>query len=113
MSPIYDILIIGGGIVGLATSIGLVRKGHNITVVESQPSLRIRGSIITIPVNAANILSQYGIYDAICKRCDGATNHQKMRRYNGELISDNKTVTDGGIYGLKYYHTSELGDFRD
>jgi salicylate hydroxylase len=101
MSPKYNIIIVGGGIVGLAASIGLARKGHSIRVLESQSSLRNPGSGITIPTNAATVLNQYGVYDAITKRCEKTSYQHVTKRYDGELISNNMAIRDGTVYGIR------------
>ncbi|KAK0116576.1 hypothetical protein ONS96_012433 [Cadophora gregata f. sp. sojae] len=62
-NPSFTILIIGGGVAGLAASIGLRRKGHRVTVLESTSTLQTLGGSLLIPPNAARVLSHYGLWE--------------------------------------------------
>jgi 2-polyprenyl-6-methoxyphenol hydroxylase-like FAD-dependent oxidoreductase len=57
--------IVGGGIGGLTLGIALQRKGFNVTIFESAPSLKPLGAGITLAGNAVKALIQIGISDAI------------------------------------------------
>lgn len=44
-SGIFDVATVGGGIVGLATALGLAVAGHRVAVIERQPPERSRGRL--------------------------------------------------------------------
>ncbi|MFI7441250.1 FAD-dependent monooxygenase [Nonomuraea indica] len=54
-------LVVGGGIGGLATAIGLRRHGWQVTLLERAPSFRQLGSGITLAPNAVRALDALGL----------------------------------------------------
>nr|XP_019708350.1 monooxygenase 1-like isoform X2 [Elaeis guineensis] len=57
----HDIVIVGGGICGLATALALHRKGINSLVLEKFDTLRASGAAITVYINGWHALDQLGI----------------------------------------------------
>jgi salicylate hydroxylase len=55
-----EVLIVGGGIAGLAAAIALSRAGHNVTVLEKSSFKREAGFIINLGSNATAILNTFG-----------------------------------------------------
>ncbi|EAW12315.1 putative salicylate hydroxylase [Aspergillus clavatus NRRL 1] len=55
------VIIVGGGIAGLAASIGLRRAGHQVKVFEKSSFLREVGAAIHICPNASRILLSWGL----------------------------------------------------
>ena len=43
--PVYDVAVVGAGIVGLAAAVGLARAGHRVALVERAPPERVRGAL--------------------------------------------------------------------
>ncbi|TVU17797.1 hypothetical protein EJB05_33854, partial [Eragrostis curvula] len=60
-----DIVIVGAGIAGLATALGLHRKGVRSLVLESSPALRSSGFAFTTWKNAFRALDALGVGDRI------------------------------------------------
>ncbi|XP_058089975.1 monooxygenase 1-like isoform X2 [Magnolia sinica] len=60
-----DIVIIGAGIVGLATALALHRKGIGSVVLEKAESLRATGAAIGIQTNGWRALDQLGVGPAL------------------------------------------------
>lgn len=58
-----NILIIGGGIGGLASAIALGQKGHVITVIERDPEWAVYGVGITQQANVVRAVAELGIRD--------------------------------------------------
>ncbi|GMY05415.1 monooxygenase 2-like [Fagus crenata] len=88
-SVLEDIVIVGGGVAGLATSLGLHRLGIRSLVLESSDNLRSAGYALTVFTNAWKALDALGIGDLI---------RQQHERLQGN-------VTTSTISGLQ---TSEL-----
>ncbi|HKX77316.1 MAG TPA: NAD(P)/FAD-dependent oxidoreductase [Novosphingobium sp.] len=58
-----EAVVSGGGIGGLATAAALARRGWDVTVFESQPTLRVTGSGIYVNSNGLAVLQDLGAYD--------------------------------------------------
>ncbi|KAH6679187.1 hypothetical protein B0J14DRAFT_624390 [Halenospora varia] len=59
-------IIVGAGLCGLATAIGLRKVGIRVTVLERSSELQVEvGAGIQIPPNAANVLHQLGVFESI------------------------------------------------
>ena len=43
--PVYDAVVVGAGIVGLAAAVALARDGHRIALIERTPPERLRGAL--------------------------------------------------------------------
>ncbi|MGZ5184173.1 MAG: FAD-dependent oxidoreductase [Caldimonas sp.] len=60
-------IIAGGGIGGLATAAALVQRGWDVTVYESNPTLRVSGSGIYLWSNGLKVLKDVGAFDRVCR----------------------------------------------
>jgi 2-polyprenyl-6-methoxyphenol hydroxylase-like FAD-dependent oxidoreductase len=58
-----EILIIGGGIGGLTSAIGLRKHGHSVTVIEKDPSWSVYGVGIIQQANAVRAMADLGLLD--------------------------------------------------
>ncbi|CAN3503805.1 hypothetical protein DICA1_F10550 [Diutina catenulata] len=63
-TPTLNVVIVGAGLGGLSTAIGLARKGHSVTVLEGAHALGEVGAGIQVPPNSVRILKEYGVFDA-------------------------------------------------
>ncbi|KAK6357725.1 hypothetical protein TWF718_002034 [Orbilia javanica] len=80
------IIIIGGGIAGLAAAIGLTLTGHSVTIFEAVSSIKEVGAGIQIAPNASRILERFGVLDEVLR--DGiALERNSLRRWedDGEI----------------------------
>ncbi|XP_020246381.1 uncharacterized protein LOC109824247 [Asparagus officinalis] len=82
----YDIVIVGGGIVGLATALALHRKGVQSLVLEKSDSLRSAGSGIGVFINGWRALDQLGVSTQLQMKSipisevhDGLINRSRIR----------------------------------
>ena len=57
------IIVLGGGIAGLATSAFLAKQGKHVVVIEKSNSFEDHGAGIQITPNAEKVIKQLGIYD--------------------------------------------------
>ena len=57
--------VVGGGIGGLATAIGLGRAGWQVTLLERQPALTAAGAGLLVWPNAVHALRALGVGDAV------------------------------------------------
>ncbi|PVH33222.1 hypothetical protein PAHAL_9G600700 [Panicum hallii] len=58
---VEDIVVVGAGLAGLATALGLHRKGVRSLVLESSPALRTAGFAFTACKNAFRALDALGL----------------------------------------------------
>ncbi|GMY07976.1 monooxygenase 1-like isoform X1 [Fagus crenata] len=61
MDQVEEMVIVGGGICGLATALALHRKGIKSVVLEKSESLRASGAGITIQTNGWRALDELGV----------------------------------------------------
>ncbi|KAL9415500.1 hypothetical protein AB3S75_043735 [Citrus x aurantiifolia] len=73
MESVEDIVIVGAGIAGLTTSLGLYRLGIRSMVLESSESLRVTGFAFTVWTNAWKALDAVGIGNSLRQQ------HQQLR----------------------------------
>ncbi|GJN02833.1 hypothetical protein PR202_ga20220 [Eleusine coracana subsp. coracana] len=74
----YGIVIIGGGICGLATALALHRKGIASLVLEKSETLRADGAAIGIHVNGWRVLEQLGVAAELRETANVITAHHDM-----------------------------------
>jgi hypothetical protein len=85
MTPMR-ILIIGGGIAGMATAIALKQAGFDPLVLEQAPELTEIGSGIGIQANAMRVLAKLGAADDVRDRAVGIDDDEWRRMDSGRTI---------------------------
>lgn len=60
-----DVVIVGGGIGGLATAYALARAGHTVRVLERSPEFTEVGAGLQMAPNATRILREWGLLGAV------------------------------------------------
>ncbi|XP_047177108.1 monooxygenase 2-like [Vigna umbellata] len=72
---VEDIVIVGAGIAGVTTSLGLHRLGIRSLVLESSDTLRVTGFSLSLWQNAWKALDAVGVGDKLRR------NHQRLHGY--------------------------------
>jgi salicylate hydroxylase len=80
------ILIIGGGLCGLATAISSCLAGHSVIVFESAPQLQEIGAGIQITPNGSRLLQRWGVWDKVAASVT-LLSELSVRRSDGQLLA--------------------------
>ncbi|KAJ1693907.1 hypothetical protein LUZ63_010605 [Rhynchospora breviuscula] len=94
MEAIEDIVIVGAGLAGLATALGLHRKGIKCLILEASPELRASGFGFTMWTNAWRAMDALGIGDKLRE-------HHVLGERLTILSTSGKTLSDDRISGVQ------------
>jgi salicylate hydroxylase len=98
--PVFQAIVIGAGIAGLSTAIGLSRKGHRVLVLERSAELRTLGGGIQLRPNASRVLIEYGLKEMIEEEPELEPQVIYMRRYeNAAVLAEIRSTDEERIYG--------------
>ncbi|MGE4429532.1 MAG: FAD-dependent monooxygenase [Sphingobium sp.] len=81
------ILIVGGGVGGMASAIRLAELGGQVTLIDLDPNWRVYGAGITITGPTLRAYKRLGLIDEI-KRQGAITNGSSIFRYDGAHLQD-------------------------
>ena len=85
--PVQKVLIVGGGIGGMATAIRLREAGANVTLIDVDPEWRVYGAGITITGPTLRAYNRLGLIDDI--GAQGAiTSGSRIFRFDGLHLRD-------------------------
>ncbi|KAH8879503.1 FAD/NAD(P)-binding domain-containing protein [Thozetella sp. PMI_491] len=106
----FKIIIVGGGIAGLATAIALRGEGRSITVLEQSSHHGEIGAAISLQPNASKILEKWGL-DEIMKKYHGVRD-EGFRVYNmqGQVVREIPFSRDTFNADRVVYHRVDLLD---
>jgi 2-polyprenyl-6-methoxyphenol hydroxylase-like FAD-dependent oxidoreductase len=93
------IIIVGGGIGGLATAVALRQRGFQVAVFEQGEELREIGAGLSLWPNATRVLSTFGLLHEVLDRSE-VLKRLHLRTWNGELLSEVRTIGDFGTPSL-------------
>lgn len=90
-------LVVGGGIGGMASAIGLAERGVAVELVDIDPDWRVYGAGITITGPTLRSYRHLGLLDAI--KAEGAiTNKTRLYRFDGTHLHDlDEPVIEEGL----------------
>ena len=103
--PAFQAIVIGAGIAGLSTALGLQLKGVKVIVLEKYPALRSLGGPVQLRPNASRVLIEYGLREVMDQEQDfkDETDVAYMRRWeNAATICELRASDDNEIYGFPY-----------
>ncbi|KAH7391208.1 FAD dependent oxidoreductase domain-containing protein [Cadophora sp. MPI-SDFR-AT-0126] len=109
MPPSFNVLIVGGGLGGLAASVALGQKGHKVTVLESTAKLQTIGGGIGIPPNSMRVWDYLGLIDRL--KAAAETQGRRtlyFRRYTGDLICESGLQEQAWNYDTVAIHRGQL-----
>jgi 2-polyprenyl-6-methoxyphenol hydroxylase-like FAD-dependent oxidoreductase len=103
------VLIVGGGIGGLATGLALRRRGIDVQVFEQAERLREVGAGLTVWSNAIKALQSLGVADAILPRAS-VVERVEIRTSRGGVLGENDVGEMGRRLGAPsvIVHRGEL-----
>ncbi|KAI5401698.1 monooxygenase 2 [Lathyrus oleraceus] len=96
-----DIVIVGGGIAGLTTSLGLHRLGIRSLVLESSDCLRVSGLALTIWENAWKALDVVGVGDILRSQHIQLHGNMTISLITGKETSFTSFKDNKGKYGIR------------
>ncbi len=102
------ILVIGGGISGLAVALALHRSGHDVIVFEQTQEIKEVGAGLTIWPNAVRVLQQIGLGDVV-PTIGMPANYRTIRTWRGELLSQIHVDAIAGS-PMQLMHRADLQD---
>lgn len=83
--PSFQVIIVGAGIAGLCTAIGLAKQGHTVTLLDRAHSLAPVGAGLQIPPNATLALKYLGVMDDLAEDALNPVSF-KFRRWEDNSI---------------------------
>ena len=100
------VLIVGGGIGGLASALALLRRGDEVTVFEQAAELREVGAGLTIAPNAARALATLGLGEELAAMGSITLESCNLFWETGEELARRKMGDDeyARRFGAPYYH---------
>lgn len=92
-----DIIIVGAGIAGLSTAIGLHKSGHSIVILEQVREIGEVGAGIQIAPNAARILRRFGLLEQVMQKANVLEALSLRRWENDEVLGSAKMMPEVSI----------------
>ena len=89
-----NVIVVGAGLGGLATSVALARRGHTVTVLEQAVELGEVGAGIQVPSNSSRLLLRWGIGRFLSDQLVEPEGIRFRRWEDGSLIGYTKLVPD-------------------
>ncbi|KAI0161260.1 salicylate hydroxylase [Xylariaceae sp. FL1272] len=104
-----DVLVVGGGLGGLATSLALQTDGHRVRILDAAPEFAEAGAGIRIPPNSSRLLLRWGVDLENMKKSQSRRYHF-IRWKDGSTIVQIPMETVVETHGAPYYivHRADL-----
>jgi glycine/D-amino acid oxidase-like deaminating enzyme len=101
----FSVIVVGAGIGGCATALGLARRGHSVQVLEARSELSELGAGLQISPNGAKVLCAWGLRQRFEERACTPPWVQYRTYDTGETLGKHpRNVNDWyeDIYGAPY-----------
>lgn len=95
MPAVRSVLVVGGGLAGCATAIGLAAAGVGVDLVEIKPDAAAVGSGITLQGNALRVLRDLGVWEQVERDGYGFAN-TGLRAPDGTVVAVLDDAPTGG-----------------
>jgi len=96
---VSELLVVGGGIGGLATALSAARAGRRVHVIEKAPAFTEIGAGLQLAPNATRVLHHLGILDDVLPLATFPKNLVMMDAMTGQLIT---RLDLGGAFRAHY-----------
>jgi salicylate hydroxylase len=112
MQTMTGMVIVGGGLAGLAAANALARLGIAAEVFETAPALGEIGAAVNIAPNATRALVAMGLGEKIAAVANSSPGIQTRNMQTGEFLEFNDRRKAAARYGAPYYtfHRADLLD---
>ncbi|MBO2455701.1 FAD-dependent monooxygenase [Actinomadura barringtoniae] len=108
------VLIVGGGVAGLAAARGLTAAGHDVQVYEAAPELRTEGGSVTIWPGAIGVLREFEVdMDGAGRRLETMENLSPGGRLRGKIDLSVAEREFGGLYAVHIARRELVGRLAD
>jgi len=98
-APAHDVLVVGGGIGGLATALAAARAGRDVWLVEQAAEFGEIGAGLQLGPNAVRAFDRLGLYDAVAKNAVFPSRSVVRDAMDGSVL----TVLDFGSSFVERY----------
>ncbi|KAH7232479.1 maackiain detoxification [Fusarium solani] len=106
-----SVLVVGGGIAGLAFAIEAYRKGHEVKIIERRPDINDYGDLIAIQESATHSPSHWPGFIERCKQSPFPTLGH-IHKYDGTHLGTLEfplAMTRASFHGMLYEYVEKLG----
>ena len=107
----FSVIVVGAGIGGCATALGLARRGHHVRVLEARGELSELGAGLQISPNGAKVLCSWGLRERFEELACTPPWVQYRTYDTGETLGKHPRNVQGwyeDIYGAPYVSTLTL-----
>lgn len=105
-----SVVVVGGGIGGLAAANSLSRRGFDVTLLEQAPELKEVGAGVMLSPNSLRLLERWGLGAAIADVSSPIGAESFYRRADGSVVTPLVTTDSTGWNGLHGIHRADLLD---
>ena len=88
----FKVIIVGAGIAGLSTALGLKRSGHDVQVLEQVHEIAEVGAGIQMAPNNTRIFARFGVLDEVMKYSTAMERNSLRRWQNNEEIGTSELM---------------------